>query len=181
MRKTFLSIFFNAFKSKAPTKVKDHKNSETAFEKDTRTISPELVENVRKAISILANREGRSDDEAILEAFYETGINTVDAKTIITFLPIAFCRLLLLGKLTFQDDFIVIDRETRKLTRGKFSKTPPYLLMWNETEKYFSSNPGGENILKIGGRSSEFHAVNELLNRGGKLEGIKFTPLYISW
>lgn len=180
MLNTLLSNLFKAFKSKASVKVKDHKSSETAFERDTRSISPELVENIRKAISILSNIDGSSDDEMI-KAFCENGINKVDAKTIITFLPIAFCRRLLLGELKFEDDFVAIDQETRKWTRGKLSKTPQYLLVWNETETYFSSKPGGENILKIGGRSSEFHVINELLNHGGKLEEIKLTPLYISW
>jgi hypothetical protein len=51
--------------------------------------------------------------------------------------------------------------------------------MEEETEKYWNDTPNNEWILNIAGRSAEFHAINQLLNDGGRLEDVQISESYV--
>ncbi len=59
-----------------------------------------------------------------------------------------------------------------------FSETPAYQLILLEVDRYFGTQPGRENVLKLAGRSSEFHVINDTLNKGWELDDIRLTQ---SW
>jgi hypothetical protein len=100
----------------------------------------------------------------------ENGIDLNSAKKIIIFLPIAFCRQLL-PNLAWKDEYYDSTGAVRR-----FTQTEPYTTLWKVTSSYFSNHPDRNVILKIGGRSPEFHVINNLLNAGGNLEEIELTP-----
>jgi hypothetical protein len=141
--------------------------------------STNYIANIKKAIEIVGKQEGSSTDEMILQLFDENNIERIDANKIIVFLPIAFCRRLL-PNLDWIDEYFENDG-TLGASKKTFSQTTPYILIWEEVSKYFSDKPQRDVILKIAGRSSEFHAINDLLNAGGKLEDIKLSPMRILW
>ena len=143
-------------------------------------VSKDFRDNVRYAIEILTNLNGSSSEDEVLDAFYNHGIDIIDAKNINVFLPIAFCRRLL-PNLKFKDEYFESEANVRTLKKRRFSKTEPYLMVWEEVSKYFSNAPQKGTILKIAGRASEFHVINHLLSVGGKMEDIKFTPRQITW
>jgi hypothetical protein len=128
--------------------------------------------NAQKAIEILAKLEGSFTDQEVFGIFLNNNIDLDSAKKIIIFLPIAFCRQLLPTP-AWKDEYY-----DNKGVLKKFSQTEPYMVIWQITASYFSNNPDRDVILKIGGRSAEFHVINDLLNAGGKLEEIELTPLH---
>ena len=146
---------------------------------ETGGLSSYFLLNIKKAIELFDELEGTSTDEEVLQAFYENDIDRFDAIKIIIFLPIAFCRRLL-PDLKWRDEYFESDR-FGKTKEMKFSQTTTYTLIWEEVSKYFSIAPQKDVIIKIAGRSSEFHAISDLLNAGGKLEDIKLTPMQIIW
>jgi hypothetical protein len=144
------------------------------------TMSPSFTENIRKAIAILAELDGQSKDPTVLQAFEGGGIAEGDAKLILIILPIAFCRRLL-PAVNWIDDYNELVKQGQPAIKRKFSQTAAYLKAWEEANTCFQNHPGRETILKIAGRSAEFHAINELLSRGGKLEEIQMVPMTIVW
>ena len=44
-----------------------------------------------------------------------------------------------------------------------------------------SAQVSKQDILVIAARSAEFNAANQLLNRGSKLENLRFTPILLPW
>jgi len=142
-------------------------------------ISADFTFDVQQSIRILSELSGASTDAEILVNFKKNNINYVDAKKILIFLPIAFCRRLLQDRV-WDDTYYEINKE-KTFSERKFSETNSYIMTWQVVDKYFSNKPISDVILKIAGRSSEFHTINELLNSGGKLEDIKLTSVYIVW
>ena len=132
-----------------------------------------LIKNTEKAIAILGKLEGSLTDREILGMLGNNGIDLSNARQIVIFLPVAFCRQLL-PTVAWKDQYYDKAGEVKK-----FSQTEPYLVIWQVTSSYFSSEPDKDVIMKIGGRSAEFHVINELLNAGGKLEEIELTPMRI--
>jgi hypothetical protein len=93
------------------------------------------------------------------------------------FLPIAFCRKLL-PELEWPKKYLDQHAGNNKLER-LFKDNGRYVAMEQETEKYWNETPNNEWVLNIAGRSAEFHAINQLLNDGGKLEDAKLTETYV--
>lgn len=148
--------------------------------KDEGSVSPYFLENVKKAIEIIGGMEGTVEDDEIIDALMSNSIDPIDANKILVFLPIIFCRRIL-PNLHWPDEYVETNLFTKKIKTNKFSQTIPYTLIWQEVDRYLSNNPQRDIIFKIGGRSSEFHTINHLLNAGGKVEDIKLTPMVISW
>jgi hypothetical protein len=143
-------------------------------------ISPAFQENVRKSIAIIGGLDGSVEDKEILHLLIANFIDADDAGKIVVFLPIAFCRQLL-PNFNWKDIYYEKDERNGGILKRNFSTTVAYTLTYHEVSRYFSNSPDKDLILKIASRSSEFHAINELLNRGGKLEDITLTPMQTVW
>jgi hypothetical protein len=141
-------------------------------------ISPQFVDNIRTAIKVLSELEGTVTDEQILQSFRINHIESRVADQLLIYLPIAFCRRLL-PDLKWRDDYSLLQRPSTVIVRRKFSQNKVYALVWTEVLDYYSGNPDSTVILRIAGRSSEFRAINELLNAGGKLEEMVLIPMCI--
>jgi hypothetical protein len=101
---------------------------------------------------------------------------------LVEFLPLAYCRLVLSDSgIGFCDCF------QRKLADGSLS--PEQQLdsepLWVELVSFARaekrSGVTGDALLAIAGRSSEFHAVNQLANHGSRLKDIVLTPPVFQW
>ena len=141
-------------------------------------MSPDLMANVPRAIFIITEGSGQITDQELLDAFDVAGIGKEEAGTILLFLPIAACRRML-PAVRWIDNYQELDRKSGKMIRRNFSETPAYQVILSEVDRYFGTQPGSDNILKLAGRSSEFHVINNMLNKGCKLDDICLTPMAI--
>lgn len=142
-------------------------------------LSPVFAEQVKYAISLLSNEEGSISDEEVLKLFDDHKIAPREAVEICLFLPIAFVRHWL-PNLNWPDSYQeLIDEE--KFIEKKYSKTLSFKIIWEVTNSYFQDSPSSETVIKIGGRSAEFHAINQLLNDndGDELENIQLAQTVI--
>jgi hypothetical protein len=135
--------------------------------------SQDIAFNTQKAINILGKLEKSPTNQDAISILARTGIDFNSAQKIAVYLPIAFCRQLL-PNLCWNDEYFDNTGATRKL-----SETEDYMTIWKVTSSYFSSHPDKDVILKIGGRCAEFHVICDLLNAGGKINEIRFTPMSI--
>jgi hypothetical protein len=117
-----------------------------------------FTSNIDIAIETIIEKEGSAPDEEILKALFSK-MSRNDALEILIFLPIAFCRLLL-PNIDFLDEYYEFTYGETGQRLRIFSETIPYNIVLASAARYFSARPRGENILKIAGRSSEFHAIN---------------------
>lgn len=119
------------------------------------------------------------EDNDVLWLLINNGISLDDTIDIPTFLPIAFTRTLF-PKANWLDTYL--EHDGHIFTSRRFSETKSYELMKLAVERFFKSDPCPETIIKIAGRSSEFHAMNRLLleNPDAKIEDIQFTETVIN-
>ena len=95
------------------------------------------------------------------------------------FLPIAFIRHWL-PNMNWPDSYLELVSE-KKFIEKKYSETPSFQIIWTVTAAHFQASPDATTIMKIGGRSAEFHSINELLinNKEAKPEDVKLTQSII--
>jgi hypothetical protein len=141
----------------------------------------EAAAGISEAVAILREFPNASDEE-ILRKLLAAGVERVVASRLVEFLPLAYLRLIL------SDSGIrFCDRFQRKLADGSLSAECPLdseplwaeIVSFARSEKH--SGITGDALLVIAGRSSEFDAVNQLANRGSKLNEIVLTPTVFNW
>jgi len=135
------------------------------------TIPKNFRQLVRQSIPLLGTLAKVMDDESAADYLAAHGIPQEEALEIVIFLPIAFCRKLL-PQMNWSSLYTEIDQLGNK-REILFDENMRYRILKEEVEIYCSSSPQKEIILGVSGRSAEFHAINTLLLRGGKLEEIK--------
>jgi hypothetical protein len=148
----------------------DHGNSDS----DT------LSENdVRKAITVLEKNENDLENEEVIQLLLNNGFEDNKALKLFIFLPIAFVREWF-STVKWPDAYI--EWESDKIQTEKcYDETKDYIIIWKVTKQYFENSPKHDTIMKIGGSSAEFQAINKLLNAqpGCKLEEIKISKTII--
>lgn len=130
--------------------------------------------SVEKSILFIESSERNLDEDILFEKLCEICENIFEAQEIHVFLPIAFVRLFL-PKINWSETYNEIDKN-KKETKKAYKSTESFQIILQVSEKYFK-NPSRETIIKIAGRSAEFHVMNELLldNKNAKPEDIKFS------
>ena len=139
-----------------------------------------MSDYIYKAVCVL--RELRDlDDLGIYKALLADGLQPPLAARLIEFVPLAYGRVLLTKTgARFSDSF------QRKLPTGVLQE---HLLssepVWSAALEFARSesqrHTSAQDFLAVAGRSAEFQAANELLNRGSKLENLVFTPYLLLW
>jgi len=129
---------------------------------------------VQKSIDLLASCGG-SDGECV-EHLVRAGINREHAVEIVLFLPIAFCRRFL-PKVNWPSEYIEHVQQNNPIAK-RYADNHLYRIIEEETNFYWQ-NPQKSIVLNVAGRSAEFHAINNLLLEGGKLEDIRLTEVHI--
>ncbi|HWJ26920.1 MAG TPA: hypothetical protein VNS32_10290 [Flavisolibacter sp.] len=143
-------------------------------------LSPDFSVKVEKAIHLLVNANSNLDDQQFIKLLVDNGIDKPEAIEILLFLPIAFVRQWLTD-VKWLDTYIEYINE-RKQIKHIFRETASYMIISKVVKTYFQSSPSGDVVLKIGGRSAEFHAMNQLLNKypRAELHEIELSPTIIT-
>jgi hypothetical protein len=140
-----------------------------------------MTDSIAKAVAVI--RESReSDDAALHRRLIPEGLTVPLAARLVQFLPMVYCRLML-------ESSGVRFSETFRLRLANGQITPEQTLVsepiWNEVLAFAKREIRGgisaKDILAIAARSAEFHAVNQLLNKGAKLENLSLTPVVFTW
>ena len=137
--------------------------------------------SISKAIYIF-RRSSDASDVDVYNALVASGEEGQNAARIVEFLPIVYCRLILVSKgVKFADTF------RRTLSEGQLSADKPLSSepLWKACVAFANtevrSGVSGKELLVIAARSAEFDAVNRLLNGGSKLEQITLLPPVLMW
>lgn len=140
-----------------------------------------MSEIISKAVALLRKLRFAPDDE-VYRALVTAGIERQLAMRLVEFLPIAYCRLILAASgARFSNTF-------RRALPGGFSEEQ--LLssepIWNAAVVFAESEAEqgvpGEDLLAVAARSAEFHAANQLLQKGARLENLTFaSPILLAW
>jgi hypothetical protein len=146
----------------------------------TEHVHPHVPEDfkfwVERSISLLGALAKQMTDGEAINLLQKHGIPKGEANEIVTFLPIAFCRKLL-PQVNWPPSYIEVRGESR--LQFSFLDNERYLIILNETEKYYASSPQKETILGVAARSAEFHVINSLILQGGNLMDIRLTNSYV--
>lgn len=103
------------------------------------------------------------DDESVFRALVDKGVERSLAARIVEFLPIAYCRVLLLKSgVQFSNSFT---RSASPLKTQSLSSEPVWLPFLAYAESEIRSGATSEEILMVAGRSAEFHAINQMLHK----------------
>jgi hypothetical protein len=137
--------------------------------------------DIRKAVAVIRDSP-TLDDVAIYKMLVADGVERKSAAQLVVFLPMVYCRLLLANSgARFSNKY--------RNTLSDGSMSPVKLLvtepLWNEAMQFakaeIEGGISGQDVLAIAGRSAEFHAANQLLERGSKLENIGFDAPTVRW
>jgi hypothetical protein len=139
-----------------------------------------MNEIISKAVVIF--RALRSaDDEELYRSLVQAGIEPPVASRLIEFLPMAYCRLILAASgARFPNVF-------RRLLADGTSEERPLSSepVWNAAVAFAESESergvAAKDLLVVAARSAEFHAANQLLQGGAKLENLAFEPTILEW
>jgi hypothetical protein len=139
-----------------------------------------MNEVISKAVATLRSSPNLSDED-VYHALLHEGVDRQLAARLVELLPIAYCRLILADSgVRFSGTFrrILPDGTLQERT---FSSE----LVWNEATEFaraeVARGVSGKDLLNIGGRSAEMHAVNLLLEKGSKLQNIGLTAPVLKW
>ncbi len=130
-----------------------------------------------ESIQLIGNNALIEDIENLHECLIKSGIPEFESGEILVFLPTTFCENLL-PQLNWPSIYFDCYSEEKKIKRN-YQENKRYLMMKEETKKYWNENPENDIILNIVKWSSEFNAINKMLKDGGKLENVKMTAPYI--
>jgi hypothetical protein len=133
---------------------------------------------IAKAVDIFRRSPGLEESE-IFESFLMLGMDRKTAARLVVFLPMAYCYQML-PQVPFPGTFQLRLADGRISEERQLSSEP----LWREATEFARTESkyglSKNDILLVAGRSAEFNAINQLLNRGSKLEDIRLTcPLFV--
>jgi hypothetical protein len=137
-----------------------------------------MNEAIASALAIFRNSP-QLDDESIFRALVQRGIERSLAARIVEFLPIAYCRMLFLNSgVQFSNSFT---RAASPLKIQSLSWVPVWVPFLAYAESEIRGGVGRHELLIVAGRSAEFQAINQLLDKGAELKNLVLTPISLQW
>ena len=138
----------------------------------------EIRQVIERALRFFPEHK-QSSNEELVDALVSGGIAEEIAWKILTFTPLAFCRVMFKSSgIHFSATYI--QRKNLNLEEEKYFNDE---LFFGESITIAESKVGGTSgdyWLSIAGRSAEFQAINSLLIQGSRLENIRLTkPIVI--
>lgn len=140
-----------------------------------------LNEDISRALAVFRNSPAAGENE-LFQSLVRIGIDRRCAKRLVVFIPMVYCRMLLSASgARFSNSF------RKRLADGSLSSeellsADPF---WEPVITFAKADMERgitkEDLLLLAGRSAEFDAANQLLNRGSKLEDIAFTTAVLNW
>ena len=132
-----------------------------------------------KAIDLVADARELNDEE-MENLLIEQGFQEDDAFWLTRFIPAAYARAWLEPEgLTFHDDFDVMKVDTREAISMKFSQQAIWKSVFRNAKKELATGIDKNRLISIAGRSSEYHAVRDLLNQNSGLKDVRLTKLIL--
>ena len=136
------------------------------------------AEAIALALAIFRNTP-QLDDKSAFRALVQRGIERSLAAHIVEFLPSAYCRVLFLKSgVQFANSFTRTE-SPRKIQ--SFSWLPIWVPFLAYAESEVRRGVGRDELLMVAGRSAEFHAINQLLDKGSELRNVVLTPMSLQW
>ena len=137
-----------------------------------------MNEAIATALSIFRDSPGL-DDERVFRALVDRGVERLLAARIVEFLPIAYCRVLLLNSgVQFSNSFA---RAASPLKIQSLSCEPAWIFFLAYAESEIREGVARPELLLVAGRSAEFHAINQMLDKGAELKNLRLTPISLQW
>jgi hypothetical protein len=140
-----------------------------------------MTDSIAKAVTVIRESTG-SDDVALHRRLIAEGLTVPFAARLVQFLPMVYCRLMLEPSgVLFSGSFRL------RLANGQITPERPLVSepIWNEVlafaKRQIDGGISAKDILAIAARSAEFDAVNQLLNKGAKLENLSLTSVVFTW
>jgi len=119
------------------------------------------------------------DDESVYRALVDRGIERSLAARIVEFLPIAYCRVLLLNSgVQFSNTFV---RAASPLKIQSLSCEPVWIPFLAYAESEIRAGADRRAMLMVAGRSAEFQAINRMIDKGTELKNLVLTPISLMW
>jgi len=140
-----------------------------------------MPNNFPRAVAII-RKSSALDDLAVFNALVAEGLEAPIASRLVIFLPMVYARILFEREgVRFSDKFQSVLPDERVSALTKFSDEPLWVESMEFARAEIASGVSSQDLLAIAGRSVEFDAANQLLNRGSKLSGITFVAPLIRW
>jgi len=140
-----------------------------------------MPNNFPRAVAII-RKSSALDDLAVFNALVAEGLEAPIASRLVIFLPMVYARILFEREgVRFSDKFQSVLPDGRVSALTKFSDEPLWVESMEFARAEIASGVSSQDLLAIAGRSVEFDAANQLLNRGSKLSGITFVAPLIRW
>ncbi|MFK8054793.1 MAG: hypothetical protein AB8F78_01630 [Saprospiraceae bacterium] len=151
---------------------------EKNVEKAKEPVPHNFRELAKKAITLIGNDTTNMDNEEVYDYMISKGIPEFEAEEILLFLPTAFCRKML-PELDWSPHYFDSFSNGEK-TELRFEDNARFQLLQEETETIWDSISDDNFTLNIVGRSSEFNAINKLLQDGGSLTDITVVSMHVN-
>jgi hypothetical protein len=119
------------------------------------------------------------DDKSVFRALVERGIERSLAAQIVEFLPSAYCRVFFLNSGAQFSNSFTRTESPRKIQ--SFSWLPVWVTFLAYAESEIRGGAGRHQLMMVAGRSAEFHAINQLLDKGSELKNVVLTPMSLQW
>ena len=137
-----------------------------------------MNEGIASALTIFRNSP-ELDDESVFQALVDKGVDRSLAARIVEFLPIAYCRVLLVKSgVQFSNSFT---RAGSPLKVQSLSSVAIWVPLLAYAEANIREGATSQEILMVAGRSAEFQAVNQLLDKKAELKNLVLTPILLPW
>ena len=139
-----------------------------------------MNEEISRAVTIFRSSPNLKDEEVFV-ALINRGTEKELAARLVEFLPMAYSRLILSKSgARFADTF-------RRNLPGGVSQEKPLSSepVWGAVVSFaraeVESGVSGRDLLLVAAHGAEFHAANQLLEKGSKLDNLVFTPPVLTW
>ena len=139
------------------------------------TLEPPDESQISHAVTLLRQSQEK-DDHTLFVDLVRTGVSRQLAARLVEFLPMAYCRVML------EDAGIQFSNSYRRAAQtGILDADPMWSAAYNFAANEVRRGIPRSDLLAISGRSAEFQAINELLNKGSKLCDVKLTAPFLAW
>jgi hypothetical protein len=137
-----------------------------------------MNEAIASALTIF-RKSPELDDESVFRALVDRGIERSLAARIVEFLPIAYCRVLLLNSgVQFSNSFA---RAGSPLKLRSLACEPLWIPLLAYAESEIREEAERREMLIVAGRSAEFQAINQMRDKGAELKNLVLTPISLLW
>jgi hypothetical protein len=139
------------------------------------TLEAPTESQISNAVGLLRQSQEK-DDHSLFVDLVRIGLSRQLAARLVEFLPMAYCRVMLQGSgIQFSNSY------RRAAQTGILDAEPIWSAAYNFAGNEVRRGISRSDLLAIAGRSAEFQAINELLNKGSKLSDVKLTAPFLAW